>query len=322
MTEKSDNLDPVQNINVDALDREKLGNVLNDPKPKNLPPVQDVNVDALDRGELETILSNLNGIKNDYPDNSVDRKKIEEQILAITSKIAAMEAESKKNSKRSQAGQEERGTEGNNSLSTGSDPSIDTANFDNLSKSRQELSGIIADGLKKESITNNEDGPDVISISDKTLSFKDKNEFDSTQKAIEGVYKNLEEVGLNLIKVEKSDGENSASFYAIRFPEEYKGEHDVMKITQEEIDEIRSYYEKETLEQKESKDPLNYEITAFGSKDLAMNKESMFEELGLEKPLGENLSEENILREKESWVDKTTKNNSEKNQDKKGGITL
>jgi hypothetical protein len=97
------------------------------------------------------------------------------------------------------------------------------------------------------------------------------------------IYDNLEVMGLDVRRAEKSEGENSASFYAIRFPKGYEGKRDVMKITQEEINEIKNYYEKETPEQKKSVDSRDYETSVLGHVSLATNNKLISDSLGLEK---------------------------------------
>jgi len=253
-----------------------------------LEPVKDINVDALAAAEplaLENKLNELNSIKSKYPDGSPDRIKIEGQILAINSKIAEIEAERKKNSnKKNEAAKDSAGERGNKDYSSkGSDSNINTANFSDLSKNREEISKIITEGEKNNSITNSEKGPNVISSNEQTLSFENKKTFDSLLNAVGKVYDNLEAMGLDVRKAEKSEGENSASFYAIRFPKDYKGERDVMKSTQEEINEIKTHYEKENLEQKKSVDSRDYATSALGHVSLAMNNKLKLDSLGLEK---------------------------------------
>jgi predicted nucleic acid-binding Zn-ribbon protein len=73
-------------------------------KPKDLVPVKDLNVNALalKQGGLEEALTELNRIKSRYPDGSPDRIKIEKQILDINSKIAEIEEQRRKDSKKTQ----------------------------------------------------------------------------------------------------------------------------------------------------------------------------------------------------------------------------
>ncbi len=282
-----------------------------------LEPVKDVNVDALaaEPLALENKLNELNSIKSKYPDGSPDRIKIEGQILAINSKIAEIEAERKKNSnKKNEAAKDSAGERGNNDYSSkGSDSNINTANFSDLSKNREEISNIIADGGKNNSITNTTEGPNVISGNEQTLSFKNKETFDFLLNAVGKVYDNLEAMGLDVRRAKKSEGENSASFYAIRFPKAYEGQRDVMKITQEEINEIKSYYEKETPEQKKSVDSRDYETSVLGHASLATNNELKLDSLSLEEVKKE--SAENKHNNKEETMVQKLRKQQEKNLD-------
>jgi hypothetical protein len=263
---------------------------------EKLPAVPEINLNSLveKQGGLEEALFGLIEMKVKYRDNPEKSEKIEEQINAISSKIAELEAERKKNSinpKKTSAGDEV----GNNSLLMGSDSGINPANFDGLSKNRGDILKIVNNGLNQGTITFSEDGPDLSTAPfNKSLSFKNNDEFKSVLKAVDGIYENLKEMGLDVRKVEKSEGEKSASFYAIRFPEAYKGERNIMKMTEEQISKIKGFYENETNDQKNSVNPRNYRIDALGHEKLTMNNELVLNSLGLKKAEEQSVETENL----------------------------
>jgi predicted transcriptional regulator len=284
-----------------------------------LEPVKDINVDALAAAEplaLENKLNELNSIKSKYPDGSPDRIKIEGQILAINSKIAEIEAERKKNSnKKNEAAKDSAGERGNKDYSSkGSDSNINTANFSDLSKNREEILNIIADGIKNNSITNEATGPRVSSIGEQILSFSDGNAFDSLKKAISGIYDNLKKMGLDVREAENKteNKEESVIFYAIRFPQEYLGERDAMKINKEEVDAIKNLYKKESSEEKKSIDSHNYEISALGHANL-INNELMLRSFGLRKVEEKFAKQEAEIKPKSVLLEPITSSGLEEN---------
>jgi len=254
-------------------------------------------------GGLEEALFGLIEMKVKYLNNPPEKEKIEKQIDDISSKIAQLNAESKKNSI-SPKKTSHREEVGNNSLSMGSDSGINPANLDGLSRNRREILEIVRNGLKTESITISEDGTgESTALFSKSLSFKNNDEFKSVLKAVDGIYKNLEEMGLDVREVKKSEGEKSASFYAIRFPEAYKGKRNIMEMTEEQISEIKGFYKDETNDQKKSVNPLNYRIDALGHKDLTMNNELILNSFGLEKAEEQSVQADDKVEQKNTHVE-------------------
>jgi len=252
---------------------------------KSLPPVHPINVDALSKkfGMLEETRAELLKQKDKYPNDSVERSTIEQQIISIDNKIK--EEEEARNKNKSSGPEKSSSSDGlaanNAGAATGN--FTNTPEFSNLSNNRQEISNIIADGIKNNSITKTAEGPNVSSINEQILSFKNKETLDSVVDQVHKIYDNLEVMGLDVRRAEKSEGEKSASFYAIRFPKAYEGQRDVMKMTQEEINEIKSHYEKETPEQKKSVDSRDYETSVLGHVSLATNNKLISDSLGLKK---------------------------------------
>jgi hypothetical protein len=269
-----------------------------------LPAVPEINLNSLVEkpGGLEEALFGLIEMKVKYLNKLPEKEKIEKQIDDISSKIAELEEERKKNSispKKTSHGEEA----GNNSLSMGSDSGIKPENLDGLSINRGEILKIVTKGLENGTITSSEDKLELSTdLFGKTLCFKEKGEFESVKKAVDGIYDNLKEMGLDVRKFEKSKGEESASFYAIRFPEAYKGERDVTKMTNAEIIQIKSDYKNETPEKKQSVDLNNYGFRALGHKDLIVDKVSIFNNLSLKKAEEQTVQADNPVEQENTHV--------------------
>jgi hypothetical protein len=263
------------------------------PKKINSEEIKKINIEDLSKlGKLGEKYDELfKTTKFKYPVGSNERKEIEDQILAIDNRMKEEEAarvgvgtsSAKPSPIANNSGAVEANSEGN---------STHTADFRDLSSNRDKISSIVENGIANNSITNTADGPNISSIHNKILSFKDKETFNSVLNAVDGIYDNLKDMGLDVRKAKKSEGKE-ASFYAIRFPEAYKGQRDVMKLTDKEIGEIKSHYEKETPEQKQSVDSRNYGISALGHKSLTMDDKLMFSSLGLKKVEEKSTEQEN-----------------------------
>ncbi|MES2961362.1 MAG: hypothetical protein V4694_03150 [Pseudomonadota bacterium] len=221
-----------------------------------MPDFSVLNIDELsESGKLDETLKELNA-KLLTTNDSTKKSIIEYQIISI-------EAKKQKNA------------------NSGSVEPTQTSN--DLSKNRDNILDIVNKGIGNESITNTAEEPNVTSLNKEILCFKDKEEFKSVKKAVGGIFDNLKEMGLDVRKTEVGEGEKSASLYAIRFPEAYKGQRDVMKLTTKEIDEIKGYYDKETPEQKQSVDASNYGIDALGHGSIITKDQLICDSLGLKK---------------------------------------
>ncbi len=287
----------------------------------NSEEVKKINLDDLSRlGKLEETYKELfEKTKHKYPVGSDERREIEEQILAIDNRIKEEEQ-----ARVGTSSAKPSSTQGSNTANTAgstADNSTNTQNFNNLLTNCNKILDILEEGKKNGFITSGSDGPNVSSINNKFLSFNDKKTFDSLLKEVDGIYDNLEKMGLDVRKTEKKEGEKSANFYAIRFPEAYEGNRDVMTLTEKEINEIKVHYKNETPEQKQSADSSNYEISALGDGSLIKDK-SMSNIFGLKK-----VDEKSADQDKEEEVGKTAKEKdkaedwSSKVRTSKGGVS-
>ena len=285
-----------------------------------LPTVPDVNTNilALTNGALEDKLSELQGEKTKHKDSPLNLIKIEKQISEISSKIAEIEAERKKNSKKNSKSDDNKssGALADNNAGATTNNSDDKTESSDAENTRDKILNLIAEGLKSKSIEKSENGQNVGTVSRETYSFRSIDTFNSFSKSIEELHNNLEGMGLDVRKAKVGEGggtkPDSANFYAIRFPKEYKGNRDPMKITQDEINDIKDLYAKETPEQKASVDSCDYGIAGLGDPKVIADKSKVRNLFGLKKVEKKEEREEETDDNKKNMAEKILQQRKER----------